>query len=70
VRWDCSPIGIAQAPRGRSGWDCSPIGIAQAPRVRSGCDQAPRVLTWFLFDSNNNFLKFINDDNSNANNNF
>jgi len=31
--------------------------------------QAPRVPAWFFFDSNNNFLKFINDNNNNNNNN-
>jgi len=32
--------------------------------------QAPRVPTWFFFNSINNFLKFINDDNNNTNSNF
>jgi hypothetical protein len=30
--------------------------------------QAPRVPTWFFFDGNNSFLKFINDDDNNDNN--
>jgi len=29
--------------------------------------QAPCVPTWFFFDSNKSFLKFINDDNNNNN---
>jgi hypothetical protein len=48
--------------------------VAQAPRMRwclpntQVAAQAPRVPTWFFFDGNNSFLKFINDDDNNDNN--
>jgi hypothetical protein len=69
-----SPI-AAQAPRVRYG---VPITEAQpkrhvcaggVPSPQAGA-QAPRVPTWFFFDSNNIFLKFINDDNNNTHINF
>jgi hypothetical protein len=46
------------------GPDAEPI-----PLGSSGITQAPLVHTWFFFNSDNNFLKFINDDNDNNNNN-
>jgi len=41
---------------------CTP-GLPKTPASA----QMPRVTTWFFSDSNNNFLKFINDDNNNIN---
>jgi hypothetical protein len=52
------------------------LGAVQAPRVRwdmpsteTGA-QAPRVSTWFFFDINNSFLKFIIDNNNSSSSNF
>jgi hypothetical protein len=68
VRRGCAQHwGRTQAPRVRF------RQAAQVPCARWGLPstqaaaQAPCVPTWFFFDSNNNFLKFINDDNTNNN---
>ena len=47
---------------GNSSIMCTP-GLPRTPASA----QMPRVTTWFFSDSNNNFLKFINDDNNNIN---
>jgi hypothetical protein len=38
--------------------------VRWGPPSTRAVGQAPRVPTWFFFESNNNFLKFISDDNN------
>jgi len=61
-----------QAPRVRS----SVVSTEARPKRHVGArrehspqvsTQVPRVHMWFFFNSNNSFLKFINDDNNNSN---
>jgi len=67
-----SPKQIAQAPRvcrGVVSTEAGPKRHVGARREHNPqvSTQVPCVHMWFFFNSNNSFLKFINDDNNNSN---
>jgi hypothetical protein len=58
-------LGFAQHTAGSPSATCA-IGLLTHKQTT----QAPRVPTWFFFNSDNIFLKFINDDNNTNSSNF